>query len=353
MKVVFLYAGGRSARWPAARDGLAPGDFFYGAVEMAARGHQVEILDVVSGRGVVSRFDGLLSPLCPPKMRAGEVAALWRLRATLDASDAVVATTSGLAFAAALLRAAGGFSKPLFGIHCGIVNFVHGRWTASVAGLLLDRMAPFLFADSEKPGFARQFGCTHVQSLWFGADHTYWTPVPTAGERLGVLAVGNDARRDFDTLVAAARLATDVPFRVVTRRPPPTDLPPNVTWSRGDWKGEGLSDEELRELYRKAACVVVPLTDSPQPSGQSVAMQAALCGAPVVITQTSGWWGANVVRPGEDLLTVPENDAAALVRAIRQSLGQLFPLGRRLIDAGWTMEGFSRRLEQRIMKELQ
>lgn len=351
MKVVFLYAGGRSARWPAARDGLAPGDFFYGAVEMAARGHQMEVLDVASGQGLVSRFDGLLAPLCPPKMRAGDVAALWRLRAILNASDAVVATTSGLAFAAALLRVAGGFSKPVFGIHCGIVNFVHSGWTAAVAGFLLKHMVSVLFADSEKTGFAGQFGCDQAESLWFGVDHTYWTP-PSSGERVGVLAVGNDARRDFETLVAAARLAADVPFQIVTRRPPPKDLPSNVTWSRGDWKGEGISDQELRELYRKAACVVVPLTESPQPAGQSVAMQAALCGAPVVITRTSGWWGADVVRPGEDLLTVPEKDAEALAHAIRRCMGRSFPLGRRLIDGGWTMEGFSNRLEQRIMEEL-
>lgn len=350
MNVVFLYAGGRSARWAAAQEGCAPSDFFYGAVEMAARGHRVDIHDV-AGHALVSRFDGLLAPLCPPKMRAGDVAALWRLREALEASDAVVGTTSGLAFAAALLRAAGGFSKPLVGIHCGIVNFVHGRWTASVAEFLLKRMAPVLFADTEQPGFTRQFRCDRAESLWFGADHVYWTP-PTAEMRDGVLAVGNDARRDFDTLVAAARIARDVAFRIVTRRPPPADLPPNVTWSRGDWKGKGLSDEELRELYRASACVVVPLTESPQPSGQSVAMQAALCGSPVVITETTGWWGGDVVRKGKDIATVPPGDAEALAREIRACMGRPSPLGSRLVEAGWTMEGFSKRLEQRIMRDL-
>ena len=35
---------------------------------------------------------------------------------------------------------------------------------------------------------------------------------------------------------------------------------------------------------------IIPLKNSIQPSGQSVALQSMACGTPVVITETFGFW---------------------------------------------------------------
>ena len=47
---------------------------------------------------------------------------------------------------------------------------------------------------------------------------------------------------------------------------------------------------ELRDLYRESWITILPLKDSIQPSGQSVALQSLACGTPVVITDTKGFW---------------------------------------------------------------
>jgi glycosyltransferase involved in cell wall biosynthesis len=123
-------------------------------------------------------------------------------------------------------------------------------------------------------------------------------------------------------------------------------LPTNVHWRRGDWKENAVSDEGLRELYQTAACVVIPLKESLQPSGQSVAMQAMMCGAPVVITKTVGWWGSDVIRDGKEVALVSPDNAKELAKAIQSNISPVSVLAGRnaLLAAKWTGHGFAERL---------
>ena len=159
--------------------------------------------------------------------------------------------------------------------------------------------------------------------------------------------MGNDGRRDYAALIEAARAMPQESFTVVTRMEPPAALPANVAWRRGDWRGQAVSDEELRELYRSAACVVVPLLESPQPSGQSVAMQAMMCGAPVVHTRTAGWWGAEIIRAGEHIFLVEPRSPSSLEKGIGKavSAGMAGNNARSaLLSAQWTTKGFAERI---------
>jgi glycosyltransferase involved in cell wall biosynthesis len=191
-----------------------------------------------------------------------------------------------------------------------------------------------------------RFGPREISVGWFGVDEEFWTPPSAPASRRGVLAVGNDGRRDYNTLVQAARSLPDESFRIITRLEPPAELPANVEWRRGDWREQAVSDEDLRELYRAAACVVVPLSESPQPSGQSVAMQAMMCGAPVVHTKTAGWWGADVIRDGHEVRLVPPADSTALAAAIGTILRSPLPGNstKALLEARWTAAGFADRV---------
>ena len=213
---------------------------------------------------------------------------------------------------------------------------------------LFGRFRPVLFADSELAELERRFELPpdSISVGWFGVDETFWTVPERSGRRKGVLAVGNDSRRDFETLVQAARLSAEVQYTVITRRERPSNLPANVEWRRGDWKEASLSDEELRSLYQTSACVVVPREESIQPSGQSVAMQAMMCGAPVVHSRTEGWWGAEVIRDGWEICLVPPKDACGLAEGIRRfSSAETQTAAREaLLRAEWTCGGFAKRL---------
>src|SRR5206468_10170879 len=97
----------------------------------------------------------------------------------------------------------------------------------------------------------------------------------------------------------------------------PSSLPENVTWERADWYERILSDEKVRDLYRRAAVVVVPVKDVPQPSGQSATLQAMATGRPVVLSRTRGLWAPEELRDEENVVFTRAADPDALARSVR------------------------------------
>lgn len=348
MRVAFVYAGGRHLR---GTDG--PSDFFYGSRELPSQtGWKLDCLEVDADpadplTGLIA--GRLLSKLVPPRTSADWIARTRRLLPKLQGYDVVVSTTTEISFGLGLWKELGLFKNPLVGILCGAVNYPIGSEVRRIiTARFLRRMQAVLFADSEEAEIRKRFkpDTDEIQSGWFGVDETFWIPPSIDGNRSGVLAVGNDGRRDYATLVEAARILAVIPFTVVTRLDPPDNLPTNVHWRRGDWKENALSDEGLRDLYHASACVVVPLRESLQPSGQSVAMQAMMCGASVVITKTAGWWGSDVIRDGKEVALVGPGNAEELAKAIQASVSTFsVDAGRNaLLGAKWTAQGFAERL---------
>jgi glycosyltransferase involved in cell wall biosynthesis len=230
--------------------------------------------------------------------------------------DVVVGTTGGHAFALAVWRSLGRLRAPIVGIQAGLLNYKINLSRRYSTAFFLRRMQSILFGESELELMYKTYpgirGRMHVNQ--FGVDTSYWTPGP-APESGYILAVGNDGRRDYPTLIEAAkRLA--YPVVLLTSQTLPIPLPPNVEHILGSYT-DGVSDTELRDLYRGASCVVVPLKPTFQPSGQSVALQAMACERPVVLTETQGIWSRETVRDGETLLLTPPGDVGQLVQVIR------------------------------------
>ena len=84
----------------------------------------------------------------------------------------------------------------------------------------------------------------------------------------------------------------------------------------------GVTDADVRRAFRSAAAVVVPVEDVPQPSGQSVTLQASACARPVVLTRTRGLWDPDGLRDGGNVLLVPPADPAALATAVGRILSE-------------------------------
>lgn len=353
VKVAFVYAGGRLGRVA-----QGPSDFFYGARELAHRsGWDLRLVE--TDARPADKLTGLLAGrllrrLVPPRTTADWISRGRRVLRQLHGCDVVVATSTELSFGLAWWKTMSRLPQPLVGILCGTVNYPIGsELRRRLTAKLLTVMQPVLFADPEKAELSTRFGLADEKIAvgWFGVDEHFWSPPTTPVDRSGVLAVGNDGRRDYETLVAAARQLPDLSFTVVTKREAPAALPPNVTWRRGDWREQAVSDIDLRSLYHSAACVVVPLLESPQPSGQSVAMQAMMCGAPVVHTKTAGWWGARILRDDEHVELVRAQDTSALAAAIvKVAATGRAGLGARdaLLAARWTSSGFAERISTLI-----
>jgi len=256
----------------------------------------------------------------PEKMSGGILEQTWKLLKTIGAYDCVVGTTSGIAFALALWKRIGFLDPPIVAIHCGLLNNPYSWAKKKLTLNLLQHVHTVFFGEAERLKLIQMFPGIddNIFINQFGVDEKFWRPSP--GDRQEsdfILAIGNDGRRDYKTLVMAAKKLS-VEVKILTSIPLPSDLPKNITLIKSSWHDVAISDRELRSLYQKAKCVVVTLQQSHQPSGQSVALQAMACGCPVALTRTQGIWSKETLVDGHNVVFMKPFDVNSVVAAIQK-----------------------------------
>lgn len=325
MHIVFLYSEGRLRRLESVRSGRSASEFFYGSEQLLRAGYCVSLIELRkdSAGGFRRQLLDLASSMgwLPNKTHGWLVLGARQVLHELNQHDVVIATTTGLAFSVALWKAWGLVKPEIVGIHCGILNVQPNRCQRIQVRFLLRRMWSVVLGEAELEPIKRMFGVgdDRIKVNPFGVDTDFWTPDDSVADEGYLLSVGNDPRRDYELLRrVAARLRRRV--IVISRRRIHGALPPNFEQRSGSWHEEILTDEELRDMYRKAALVVIPLKDTLQPSGQSACLQAMACGKAVVLTSTRGLWSRTLITDGENIALVPPGDEEALKNRIEALL---------------------------------
>jgi len=177
-----------------------------------------------------------------------------------------------------------------------------------------------------------------VHFLRWGTDHRFFTPTVCAGAGAFVLSLGESRLRDYGLLFEAMS-GVDLSLRVRAggrsygREKHPTvlaSLPDNVELL--SW----VPPVALRDLYRQARFVVLPVHDVIYPAGLTAALEAMCMARAVIATRSRGL--SDYLVDGETCLLVDPGDVASLRAAIRrlaadpelaQRLGQN---GRRLVE---------------------
>jgi glycosyltransferase involved in cell wall biosynthesis len=319
MKIAFVYHVGRNKRVLELKDGKVPSEFFLGAHELEQKGHEVDFFEIDPSCPIGfwgNRISWLQrNGYLPDRMDGDVVAQTGKWVDKINGYDCVVGTTSGIAFSLAWWSWIGWLKIPVVAIHCGLLNSPYNWIRKKLTVALLHRTTNLLYGDGERAGLVAMAAALE-KTLYvnqFGVDESFWFPnEKTQGDYF--LSIGNDGRRDYRTLIDAAR---QIPceVKIITRQELPVERPSNVTWIRGDWQRAVISDEDLRKLYQEAIGVIVPLVECSQPSGQSVTLQAMACGKPVILTQTMGLWSAAMMQNGENVLMVQPSDPVELSAA--------------------------------------
>jgi len=185
-------------------------------------------------------------------------------------------------------------------------------------GRLFNQIGVMLCYSRQQERFAQEqlgVSANQIRRIAFQVDEKFFTPGESVGPGRGVVSVGRELR-DYPTLFQALD-GTDVPVTVVasspwSKREDQTSgrrVPANVTLRKG------LSSVELRDLYRGAAVVVVPLMNVDWPAGVTSLFEAQACGRPVVISASAGILDS--IDPGA-AVTVPCGDAQALREAVQR-----------------------------------
>ena len=172
-------------------------------------------------------------------------------------------------------------------------------------------------------------------------DHRFFTPDSAISvEPDLIVAVGRE-RRDYRTLVEAMKRLPDRRAIVVASSPwarqeasgEGTSLPPNVTFVRG------LTFDELRSLYARAAVVCLPLEAGTRyAAGVNGLLEGMAMAKPIVASQTPGL--VDYLDP-RAVLSVPPGDPKALAVALgSRPNAELGRVGRALVEDGWNLDNY-------------
>jgi len=325
--ILFIYPGTlRARRLVGLKTGEAPEDFFYGYIHISEQGFPAAIGDSRKDpKGIYARtaltYERLRNRTINFGLTSSRVIALAD---EISAYDMALSFNDFFSLSMGLYRHhIKGNTRLLGGFH-GLADLVDrvppllrgyakSRILRAIDGL--DHL--FFSGEVDREVAIEMYGIPRDKTTYypFGIDADFWRPAPEQVAHAGVLSIGSDPSRDFETLINAD---IDGPVRIITRLnvTAPTNRP-NIEIVRGSLFGSEITDVMLRELYQQAQCVVVPLKDVWQPTGCSVSLQAMACGKPVVISKIKGLWDQNLMQSGENCILVPPHDPQALSEAVR------------------------------------
>jgi Glycosyl transferases group 1 len=183
-------------------------------------------------------------------------------------------------------------------------------------GLLKHVRVVFCYSPQQESHLVQRLGLPvdRVRRIHFQVDQEFFAPGPVPAPGTGVLSVG----RDIPVTVVASSPWSSRADQTANRT-----IPANVTIRRN------LSSTELRELYRRAAVVVVPLVNVDWPAGVTALLEAQACSRPVVVSASDGL--VDSIDPGTAVV-VPCADPGALRDAVLRLVdghGEAAALGER------------------------
>ena len=199
------------------------------------------------------------------------------------------------------------------------------------------RRADLVVADTAEHArfFAERYDLPRerVEVCLLGAEDRIFRPGWQAPGTFHVLFVGKlIPLHGLETILAAARIAHEIPFRLVGSGQLDhllDDLPANVTWER--W----VEYAELPAAFQAAGCSlgIFGASGKARRVIPNKAYQALACGAPLVTGDTPA--ARELLSDEHDALLVPPGDPEALATAVRRLAAEP-ELARRLGEAGRT-----------------
>jgi glycosyltransferase involved in cell wall biosynthesis len=177
-----------------------------------------------------------------------------------------------------------------------------------------------------KEQWSRHDGVTFVgQHL----DTDFYRPDPDVEEEDYILAIGEDAGRDFATLLKAA---PQLPANLVIKTKRALNIPPALR-GRVRQISSWLDWSDLKKLYASCKMVVVPLHATGNVSGVGSALEAMAMAKPLVVSNNPAM--VDYLRDRHNCLVVPPHDPGALAQAVNRMLADpalAGALGRRARD---------------------
>lgn len=298
-------------------------DFFYGYTEFDEKKYNLNIIEFEKPKYklaiIFTKFESILSRLLSLPIYFSKILKFKNLK-TLLSSNEIYLVNEGVGISTLPL---------LFIINLTKSNsinlFVMGLYSKKIKysffyplhklfiRLLVSQVNYLIFLGEGELRKAKKFHPNYLHKKFvfspFLIDTTFWSIDEfDLKKNKDILFVGNDGNRDFKFLAKLVTALSDFSFTIVSSAENLKELDlKNVTLIDGDWSTNKLSDEDLRKIYASSKLCIIPLKNSSQPSGQSVALQSMSMGIPVLITNTEGFWDSKSFNDNQELFFIKEN----------------------------------------------
>ena len=167
-----------------------------------------------------------------------------------------------------------------------------------------------------------------------------------------ILFVGNDGNRDYSLAESISHIFSDEAFIYVSEEINKKNVSAKSTILKGSWGRPAINDLELRNLYRSAKLTIIPLKESLQPSGQSVALQSIACGTPVLITKTQGFWDDRNFQDSKNIFFIEENNIQlwsdkidTILNTNKENIDKIILNGIKTIKENYDVSDFNQKIE--------
>ena len=163
----------------------------------------------------------------------------------------------------------------------------------------------FKFVSEKYPKYKEK-----IHFLPFSVDQEFWVSNNRPYKKKNnILFIGNDGKRDYKFAIDLAKELSFLNFDFITKKITNSEIKSdNVNLLSGKWDDMNISDSDIRDYYQEADLSIIPIFNSLQPSGQSVALQSMSMGIPVLITKTDGFWEPELYKNNENIIFVEKND---------------------------------------------
>lgn len=224
----------------------------------------------------------------------------------------------------------------------------------SVDFIVFTNRSEYELASKYFQSFKSKFIC-----LPFCIDENYWKRISAynPSTRKQILFIGNNGHRDFQLAIEIAQNLPEYKFKFITNKIFPKQIKSqNVELVKGDWNYIYLTDDEIKEEYDKSKIVIMPLKNSIVSAGQSVGLQAAAMGVPLVISETIGFWDKDNYTDNKDIVFVKENNLNTWIEVIvdlyqnEEKLKNISNNSIALIEKFYKLNNFNYELEKLIIK---
>jgi len=303
MNIAYFFKSGRRARLVNG----GPLEFLYGQSHVGQYGVNAQILEDVDYAldkrsnillRVIDRFSlGLMGLMISTPFKI----ILSGLLGRLNQFDVIIVPVLSYGVAFALLKRLGLLRANLFFIAMGMIEFKTPRRILYFYKWVFRNAHIVCLSKQDAEHTSKQLNRI-VPNITFGIDTEFWSPGsdPPLLSTPYVLSIGNDPKRDYETLLKS--WTVDMPLLHIITNRRIKSFQANIKISAGDWQKNSFSDEQIRELIRNALVVVIPVSNCIQPSGQSAGLQAMACAKTVIVTDYPGLWDRDMLIDGKTCL---------------------------------------------------